>query len=52
MTSRRDAREADELLRRLLALVDSGDLDAGSGPAQALVRRIEGAATALEIAGR
>ena len=47
----RDMREAAELLRRLLDAVERGDLDATSGPAQALVRRIEGAAMALEIAG-
>ena len=44
--------EAAALLRRLLALIESGELDAGSGHAQAMVRRIEGAAIALETAGR
>lgn len=40
--------EAAVLLRRLLDLVESGDLDASSGHGQALKRRIEGAAIALE----
>lgn len=52
VATRRDMSEAAALLRRLLALIDSGELDAGSGHAQAMVRRIEGAAVALESAAR
>ena len=51
MVTRRDMIEAAALLRRLLELIDSGDMEAASGQAQAMVRRIEGAATALEAAG-
>jgi hypothetical protein len=43
--------EAAVLLRRLLELVESGDLDASSAHARAMVRRIEGAAAAFEIIG-
>ena len=52
VASRRDIAEAARLLRSLLELVEAGELGAGSGHAQALVRRIEGAAVALESAGR
>lgn len=50
--NRRDMAEAARLLRQLLELVDAGILEATSGPALAMVRRIEGAAMALESAGR
>jgi hypothetical protein len=44
----RDRAEAAELLRRVLALVESGELSA-DGPAGAgLVRRLEGALIAVE----
>lgn len=52
VATRSDIREAAALLRRLLELVERGDLDAGSGQARAMVRRLEGAAVALESAGR
>jgi hypothetical protein len=45
------AREAAAMLRRVLDAVERGDLDAGSGRATALVRKIEGAAAALEAVG-
>lgn len=41
---RQDAGDAAAAVRRLLAAVESGELDAGSG----LVARLEGAAVALE----
>jgi hypothetical protein len=40
------------LLRRLLDLVADGDLDASSAHGVALLRRIEGAVTALESVSR
>ena len=52
MASRRDIAEAARLLRRLLEMVDAGELEASSSAAQGLVRRIEGAAVALESAAR
>lgn len=52
MANRRDVAEAARLLRRLLELVESGELDAGSAHGLAMVRRIEGAAMALESASR
>lgn len=52
VTSPRDLTEAARLLRGVLAAVEGGELDATSGLAQTLVRRIESAATAPEIAGR
>jgi hypothetical protein len=42
--------DAAAALRRLLAAVESGQLEADSATARALVRRIEGAAVALEQA--
>ena len=45
-------RDAARLLRRLLAEVDAGLLRASSGREVAMVRRIEGAAAALEAAAR
>jgi hypothetical protein len=51
---RRDeiAREAAAMLRRLLEAVDRGDITAGTPQAVAILRRIEGAAAALEALGR
>jgi hypothetical protein len=49
--SRRDAAELRELLERLLKAVKTGELDASSSRAKALLRRLEGARAALgEIA--
>lgn len=42
--------DAAATLRQILVLVEEGTLDATSGQAVALVRRLEGAAAALEIA--
>ena len=42
------ARDAAAMLRRLLDAVERGDLTAGTPQANALVRRIEGAAAALD----
>jgi hypothetical protein len=47
---RSDYVEAAEMLRRLLAAVDRGELTVGTLSAIALVRRIEGAAVAFEVA--
>jgi hypothetical protein len=44
------AREAAAMLRRVLNAVERGDRSAGTPRAMALVRRIEGAAVALEAA--
>jgi hypothetical protein len=44
--------EAARLLRGLLELVDRGELSADSAHGVALVRRIEGAAVALDEASR
>ena len=52
VASRRDIAEAARLLRQVLDLVDRGDLEASAGPGVAMVRRLEGAATALEAASR
>lgn len=41
--------EAAEVLRRLLAAVESGELEANSAHAKALLRRIEGAVIGLEV---
>lgn len=49
---RADIAEAAALLRRLLEAVDRGELDATTPSAKALVRRMEGAAVALEAATR
>jgi hypothetical protein len=43
-----DPAEAAAALRRVLAAVDAGDLDAASSQARALLRRMEGAVAALE----
>ena len=43
--------DAAALLRRVLALVDAGELTASTPQALALLRRLEGAAMAAEIAG-
>jgi len=40
--------ETAELLRRVLALVEAGELSAESSQAKRLLRRIEGAAAALD----
>jgi hypothetical protein len=45
-----DLSEAGEVLRRVLALVESGELEATTPNARALRRRIEGAALATEAA--
>lgn len=45
-----DYAEAAAMLRRLLAAVEADELEANSARATALVRRIEGAAVALEEA--
>lgn len=42
--------ETARLLRGVLALVERGELEAESAHATALVRRIEGAAVAFEVA--
>ncbi len=47
---RADLEATAAILRRVLALVDDGTLDASSPKAVALVRRIEGAAVALDAA--
>ena len=52
MPSRAVTAEAAEMLRRLLGAVESGDLDAGSAQARALVRHLEGAAVAFEVAAQ
>lgn len=44
--------EAAELLRRLLAEVDAGRLDADNPKGRGIVRQIEGAAVALEHVAR
>jgi hypothetical protein len=50
--SRRQQREAADVLRRLLAAVEQGELTIDGPAATALVRRLEGALLALEaIAG-
>ena len=48
--TRADNAEAAAMLRRLLAAVDAGELEANGGRATALVRRMEGAAVAFELA--
>ena len=44
----RDRAEAAELMRRILALVDSGELSADGPAGSGLVRRLEGALLAVE----
>jgi hypothetical protein len=46
------AREAAMLLRRLLEAVERGELTAGTPRSVALIRRIEGAAAALDAVGK
>lgn len=41
--------EAASAMRRVLAAVHAGDLDAASPQARALLRRMEGAVAALEV---
>lgn len=48
MATQRDVAQTAALLRRLLDLVDRGELDAGSAHGAAMVRRVEGAIVALE----
>lgn len=49
-SSRQEARhDAAEMLRRFLAAVESGELDANSAQAKAVIRRIEGAVVGLEV---
>jgi hypothetical protein len=50
MSSRADREEAAAVLRRLLKAVESGELEAHSTRARALLRRLDGAARALEAA--
>jgi hypothetical protein len=50
--TKKEMAELADLLRRLLALVDAGELEAETPDARALVRRMEGAAVALEQAAR
>jgi hypothetical protein len=45
-----DLIEAAAMLRRLLALVEAGELEATTPTARAVLRRIEGAAIAVELA--
>ena len=50
MPSKTDAAEAAAMLGRVLEAVDRGELDAESAHARALVRQMEGAAVAFEVA--
>jgi hypothetical protein len=50
--TKRDLAEAAALLRRLVEAAERGELEATSAHAVALLRRIEGAAVALEKASR
>lgn len=45
-----DLADAARLLRAVLDAVEAGELEAGSADAVAMVRRLEGAAVALEAA--
>lgn len=47
---RSESAEAAEMLRRVLDAVDAGELDAESARARTLVRQMEGAALAFELA--
>lgn len=47
-TSDEARQEAAEVLRRFLMAVESGELEANSAHAKALLRRIEGAVVGLE----
>jgi hypothetical protein len=42
--------DAAAMLRRLLALVEAGELEATTPSARAILRRLEGAAIAVELA--
>lgn len=46
--SREDAIKASTDFRRLIAMIESGEIGATTGRARALLRRIEGAVTAIE----
>ncbi len=48
----RDVAEAAKVLRRILAAVDSGDLDADGPVGANLTRQMQGAAAACEIISR
>ena len=48
VASKKDRQHAAELVRRLLAAVDRGEIDAGTPAARRLLRRLEGAAAAWE----
>jgi hypothetical protein len=48
VTAGDEQKEAADLLRRLLAAVESGELDASSSSARRLLRRVEGAISVLE----
>ena len=48
-TSAPEPADAAAVLRRVLAAVDAGDLDAGRSQARTLLRRMEGAAAALQV---
>ena len=50
--SRSTVSEAAEALRRLLAAIDAGEIDADDSHARALRRQLEGAAAAWEEASR
>jgi hypothetical protein len=52
VANRRDVAEAAAVLRRLLDLVARGELDVSAGQGTAMLRRIEGAAVALEESSR
>jgi len=45
-----DLADAASLLRRVLTLVEAGELEAKTPEARALMRRLEGAALAAEVA--
>jgi transcription elongation GreA/GreB family factor len=49
--SREDAAEAASALRRLLAAVESGEIDADTPRARVLLRRLEGVLAAWEVEG-
>jgi hypothetical protein len=50
MATKGDLAEAAGTIRAVLALVESGELETSTPRAVATVRRLEGAATALETA--
>jgi hypothetical protein len=52
MTEADVAKEAAATIRRVLQAVERGELSVGSARARALVRRLEGAAAALDALGR